>query len=53
MKKGTGVLEIKEREPVIKDLWEKFSTGEIDLATLKSRFALVKPVWDSRRIHKP
>jgi hypothetical protein len=53
MKKGTGVLEIKECEPVIKDLWEKFSTGEIDLATLKNRFALVKPVWDSRRIHKP
>lgn len=53
MKKGTGVLEIKESEPVVKDLWEKFSQGSISLEELRNRFALVKPVWDSRRIHRP
>jgi hypothetical protein len=53
MKKGTGVLDIKESEPVVKDLWEKFSQGSISLEELRNRFALVKPVWDSRRIHRP
>jgi hypothetical protein len=53
MKKGTGVLEIKERDPVVKDLWEKFSSGDIDIEELKNRFTLVKPVWDSRRIYRP
>ncbi|MGA2242283.1 MAG: hypothetical protein ABSH11_09625 [Verrucomicrobiota bacterium] len=53
MKKGTCVLEIKESEPVVKDLWEKFSSGAIDVEKLKSRYALVKPVLDSRRIYRP
>ena len=53
MKKGTGVLDIKNVDPVVEDLWEKFSHGSISLEELRNRFALVKPVWDSRRIHRP
>jgi len=53
MKKGTGVLEMKNVDPVIEDLWEKFSTGAINMEELRKRFSLVKPVWDSHRIFRP
>ena len=53
LKKGTGVLELKDVHPVIEDLWQKFSTGAINIEELKNRFALVKPVLDSQRIIRP
>ena len=53
MKQGTGVLAIKDSDPTIADLWEKFSTGAINIDELKGRFALFKPVLDAHRIHRP
>lgn len=53
MKKGTGVLELNNVDPVIEDLWAKFSTGAINIVELRNRFALIKPVLDSRRIIRP
>ena len=53
MRKGTGVLEMKNTDPVIEDLWTKFSTGKLDIEGLRRSFALVRPVWDSRRIRRP
>jgi hypothetical protein len=53
MKKKTGVLKVKTEDLAIKDLWEKFSTGEINVEELTNRYAFVKPVFDSRRIIPP
>jgi len=53
MRKGTGVLEMKNTDSVIEDLWTKFSTGKLDIEGLRRSFALVRPVWDSRRIRRP
>lgn len=53
MKKGTGTLKMEDSHPVIKDLWEKFSSGAINAEELRNRYALVKPVLESRRIHTP
>ena len=52
MRKGTGVLEMKNTDPVIGDLWAKFSTGKLDIEGLRRSFSLVRPVWDSRRIYR-
>ena len=52
MRKGTGVLDMKNTDPVIEDLWAKFSTGKLNIEGLRRSFALVKPVWDSRRIRR-
>jgi len=50
MRIGTGVLDVKKANPVVQDLWERYSSGAVNLAEVKSSFALIKPVLDSRRI---
>ncbi|OHE81255.1 MAG: hypothetical protein A3G75_13160 [Verrucomicrobia bacterium RIFCSPLOWO2_12_FULL_64_8] len=50
LKKGTGVLTFKGADSVALDLWEKYLNGTISLEDVQQRFALVKPVLDSRRI---
>ncbi len=50
MRKGTSVLSFKGATSHAIDLWEKYSKGEITLEDVRERFALVKPLLDSRRI---
>jgi hypothetical protein len=48
MKKGTGSLSTKGAPPFVVDLWEKFSSGEISLESVRARFELAKPLFDRR-----
>jgi hypothetical protein len=42
MKKGTGVLKLQDKNPVLADLWEKFSNGQIDAEELRNRLAIIR-----------
>lgn len=50
MRKGTSVISFKGATSHAIDLWEKYSGGQISLEDVRERFALVKPLLDSRRI---
>ncbi len=42
MRKGTGVLKIKDRNPLIVRLWEDYSTKRISIDDVRARFAIIK-----------
>lgn len=52
-KKGTGVWKTQNADSTVDELWKEFSTGRINAEQLRTRFLIIKPVLDARRIHKP
>ena len=42
LRKGTGVLKLKEQNPLLSQLWEDFSTKKISIADVRQRFAIIK-----------
>jgi hypothetical protein len=42
MRKGTGVLKIKEQNPLIVRLWEDYSNNKISIDDVRGRFKIIK-----------
>jgi hypothetical protein len=42
MKRGTGVLKIREQNPLVARLWEDYSTKKISIDDVRGRFAIIK-----------